>query len=71
MNTAEGEEIISGDGDLTGCSEKANGKAEGIVLALGGGRAGKSLGEDREVLGTALPLLPERSHCCSSARGSF
>lgn len=67
MNTAEGEEITSRDGDLTGGKRGSR----GIMLALGGGRAGKSQHEDREVLGTALLLPPERSHCCSSARGSF
>lgn len=72
MDTGEGGEIISRDGDLTGHSEKGNGEAEGIMLALGGGRAGKSWGEGREVLGSALLLLLlESSHCSSSARGSF
>lgn len=68
-DTGEGEEISSRDGDLTGRSGKANGEAEGIML--GGGRAGKSWGEGREVLGTALLPLLEWSHCSSSARGSF
>lgn len=63
MDTAEGEESISKDGPLTGCPEEANGEAEGIMLALAGGRAEKSRSENREV--------SESSHCCSSARGSF
>lgn len=47
-------------------------EAEGIMLALGGGRGGKSWGEEgREVLGTALLLLLERTHCSSSVKGIF
>lgn len=68
MSTGEGEEIISKDGELTERSEKANGAAEGIML--GGGRAGKS--GVRTGRCWTLPSSPcQRSHCCSSARGSF